>query len=92
MSITSARRARETSFAMRSRATAAVDKRSSQKAIGVGSRPAKLRAKARVACARGPFVAVEFVRQAEDQREGLELADLRAQRLGVAREGGARAT
>src|SRR6266404_1656595 len=53
-SITSARRARETSMPINSRSTAAVDSRSSQSAMARPVRLEKLRAKARVDCARGP--------------------------------------
>src|SRR5919204_584352 len=49
-----ARRARVTFAAISSRSTAAVDSRSSQNAMGSSVSRAKLRAKARVACARGP--------------------------------------
>src|SRR5439155_1099956 len=46
--------ARVTSAAISSRSTAAVDSRSSHSAIGSSVRRARLRAKARVDCARGP--------------------------------------
>ena len=51
---TLARRARDTSAAMSARSAAAVDNRSSQSAIGRSVKRARLRAKARVDCARGP--------------------------------------
>ena len=53
-SITAARLARLTSAAISSRSTAAVDSRSSQNAIGSSVSLTRLRAKARVDCARGP--------------------------------------
>ncbi len=52
--MTSARRARRMSASIRPRSTAAVDSRSSQNAIGRSVNFSKLRAKARVDCARGP--------------------------------------
>ena len=53
-SITSARRSRRMSASIRPRSTAAVDSRSSHSAIGNSVSFSKLRAKARVDCARGP--------------------------------------
>ena len=53
-SITSARLARLTSMPISSRSTAAVESRSSHSAMASSVRLEKLRAKARVDCARGP--------------------------------------
>src|SRR5438270_8605651 len=53
-SITSARLALLTSMPINARSTAAVESRSSHNAMARSVRPAKLRAKARVDCARGP--------------------------------------
>ena len=83
MSTTAARRARETSLAMSARSTAAVDRRSSQKddrrriEAGEIAREGARRLDART------VAAVHVERQADDQREGVEFADVRAQRLGV---------
>src|SRR3982075_856175 len=56
-SITSARRARLMSMPINSRSTAAVESRSSHKAMARSVSLEKLRAKARVDCARGPSLA-----------------------------------
>ena len=52
--MTSARRLREVSPSSKARSAATVDRRSSQKAMGSGVSRSRLRAKARVDCARGP--------------------------------------
>src|SRR3954463_14243152 len=54
--MTLARRARVTFAAINSRSTAAVERRSCHSAIGNWVNRARLRAKARVDCARGPSV------------------------------------
>ena len=67
LSTTSARRARVMSASsISTRFTAAVESRSSQKAMGRSRRRSRLRAKARLDWQRGPFGAVHVQRQADD--------------------------
>ena len=73
-SITSARRARLMSMPISSRSTATVESRSSHSAIARSVSLEKLRAKARVDCARGPFAGVHVDGQAEHEAHGVAFA------------------
>ena len=82
-SITSARRARLMSMPINSRSTATVESRSSHSAMARSVSLEKLRAKARVDCARGPFAGVHVDGQAEHETDGVALAGDREQPRGV---------
>ena len=74
---------------MSARWTAAVDRRSSQKTTGVGIEAGEIAHEGARRLNARAGAAVHVERQADDQREGVELADARAQRLGVLGEAGA---
>ena len=84
--MTALRRARLASAAMSARSTAAVDSRSSHSAIGSSVRVARLRAKARVDCARAPSDAVHVDRQSEHEADGASFGRQFEDALGVGAE------
>ena len=86
-SITSARLARLTSMPISSRSTAAVESRSSHSAMARSVRLARLRAKARVDCARGPFAAVHVDRQSQHEADRVALRGDREQPRRIGLEG-----
>ena len=79
--------ARLTSAPMRSRSTAAVESRSSHRPIGSAVSFARLRAKARVDCARGPSDSIHVDRQAKYETRRAPLRGKCEQCLGVGLEG-----
>ena len=83
-SITSARRARLMSIPINSRSTAAVESRSSHKPIARSVSLEKLRAKARVDCARGPSLASMLMGRPSTKPTALRSAAMRQQPRRVA--------
>ena len=91
-SITLARCARLASAAIRSRSTAAVESRSSHSPIGSAVSLAKLRAKARVDCARGPSEPSMLIGRPSTKPAARRSAASARTALRVGREGLARST
>ena len=83
-SITSARRARLTSIPISSRSTAAVESRSSHSAMARPVRLEKLRAKARVDCARGPSLPSMLMGRPSTKPTALRSPDIASSRAASA--------
>ena len=86
-SITSARRARLTSIPISSRSTAAVESRSSHRPMARSVSLEKLRAKARVDCARGPSLASMLTGRPSTKPTALRSPAMREQPRRVGLEG-----